>query len=83
MNVDYNNLLLLYKLRACNAHIEKAKTQGGFCMLLTVHVPQIPKIMVSNMLMLFMHTYHPRNYSGIIYLPLAVTLALCCSSMVD
>ena len=74
------NLLLLYQLRSCNAQIQKAKTLGGFCMLFMCPKYQI---MVPNMLMLFMHTYYSQNYSGIIYLPLVVTLTLCRSSMVD
>ena len=62
---------LLYQWRAYNAHTQKAKTLEGFC------VPQTLKLMVPNMLTLFMRTYNCRNYSGVInfnYLPLAVTL---------
>ena len=60
------NLLLLYHLRACNAQIQKAKTLGGFCMLLMCPKYQI---MVPNILTLFMHTYYSPNYSGIILPP--------------
>ena len=79
MNVDYKQLL--YQLRACNAHVQKAKTLGGVVCYLCA--PNSQNNGAQHMLTLFMHTYYSRNYSGIIYIPLAVTLTFCCSSMVD